>query len=167
MLRASLRIVVVLLTVCALVIVNANMFGRKTLRQSEFDRWLDAVEPELFRAKLPADSSLVVVFSETDDPEQRFELKAQSSPLRSRQVLRILQLMRAGELFALGPQTASDFRVSVDSPDKHFEQELTLDQLRTAPSLQLMGRLIIEYSTTPDNNESADALTEGSNDEDT
>lgn len=132
--------------------INSNQPAPKNPRQVAFDSWLQPVQLGLQSAngERPTSArpiSLQFVSSYPEFPAE-WKLLADGADDRDRKVLRILELAREGEVFALPPPPGNQpsMSLSVTRDDTAFTARFTRAQIEGNLQAQAMLKLLEVYS---------------------
>jgi hypothetical protein len=105
------KIIAAALTVAALVIFNRGLAPTRSTEQVRFDTWLSAVEPQL----IDGDPPRIEVALTLPGAAGRMDVSSKTS---AAQALRLLQLVREGNLLSLGSARSSGDAEAAPPADK-------------------------------------------------
>ncbi len=168
---ARAKLLAVILTVIMLLLYNLTGRSLKTTVQSDFESWLANIDEQLRKKEVSAEQVPLIVVDIRSGSERPINWQiGMSDRLEVRErVLRILHLIDEGNALALSPSrfassSAALISISIKDDKTEFKAQFNSTDIDSNTKLQLMLRLLKEYSAEVPANSQFNALSGMNND---
>jgi hypothetical protein len=142
-------------TVVLLYFFNLNLLPLQSQQQYEYEVWLHSIEKQFKRASESKPSIRIRLSSLTPDLKLAWELGSTGEEKDSDNVLGILQLIRATDLFdrTFDYKQQEDkklLKLSIENGSRHFEAQIAGNQLKSDIQIKNLVKLFQIYAANKD-----------------